>query len=523
MNFTNKATKGNLKKRLPLIVFATVIAGIGVYMLFRSQAADVPPTPPSIYLSPQNQTYAPGATFTVEVRENSGTSSVLAAQANFSYPATLVEFVSIDTTVGPFTTQAQAIGGNGQVNIGVGLAAGGTAPVAPITGDQLLARVTFRALAGGTVNMAFTSGTELINGVSPYNNLLPSLSSTRGASYVIDNVKPTVSITAPTANATINRGTTTTINVSATDNTAVSSVELYIDGVLRNTFAAAPYNFSWNTTGITFGAHTIYAIAKDGFGNAQQSSTITVNVVDNAAPTVSITAPAAGSTVKDIVTVTANATDNTSGTGVTKVEFFVDNVLRATDTTSPYSFSWDSKTVTDGSHIISAKATDGATPANVGTSSNVSVTVDNADKTAPTAPTSFRVTGNTLTSVSLAWNASTDNVGVTGYRIARNGTNLPVVSGSTLTFTDSGLTAGTSYTYTIVALDAAGNTSTSATVSGSTLTLKQGDFDFDNDVDLSDLAYLLGKYTTTDVAADLNKNGKVDIGDLGILLGNYAK
>ncbi|WP_331767341.1 discoidin domain-containing protein [Embleya sp. NBC_00896] len=79
------------------------------------------------------------------------------------------------------------------------------------------------------------------------------------------------------------------------------------------------------------------------------------------------------------------------------------------------------------------------------------------DTTAPSVPTGPRVTGTTSTGVSLGWTASTDNVGVTGYDVLRNG----VVVGTTATasYTDTGLTTGVSYTYTIRARDAAGNVS----------------------------------------------------------------
>ncbi len=82
-----------------------------------------------------------------------------------------------------------------------------------------------------------------------------------------------------------------------------------------------------------------------------------------------------------------------------------------------------------------------------------------ADTTAPTAPSNLRSTGKTASSVSLAWDASTDNVGVTGYQVFRGSTLVTTTGGSTLSYTDSGLSAGTAYTYTVKARDAAGNVS----------------------------------------------------------------
>ena len=80
------------------------------------------------------------------------------------------------------------------------------------------------------------------------------------------------------------------------------------------------------------------------------------------------------------------------------------------------------------------------------------------DTTPPSAPTGLASSGVTSSSVTLSWNAATDNVGVTGYEVVRNGVVLPTtVTG--LTYTDTGLSASTTYTYTVRALDAAGNVS----------------------------------------------------------------
>ncbi|MVP01322.1 fibronectin type III domain-containing protein [Paenibacillus lutrae] len=82
------------------------------------------------------------------------------------------------------------------------------------------------------------------------------------------------------------------------------------------------------------------------------------------------------------------------------------------------------------------------------------------DTQAPSAPSNLRVSGtSTTTSIALAWNAASDNVGVTGYDIYRGTTLIGSASGTALTYTDTGLTANTTYTYTVKAKDAAGNVS----------------------------------------------------------------
>jgi chitodextrinase len=80
-----------------------------------------------------------------------------------------------------------------------------------------------------------------------------------------------------------------------------------------------------------------------------------------------------------------------------------------------------------------------------------------ADTTPPSTPTGLTVTGTTSSSASLSWTASTDNVGVTGYDVRRNSTTIQAATGTT--FTDSGLSASTTYTYDVRAKDAAGNLS----------------------------------------------------------------
>jgi len=100
---------------------------------------------------------------------------------------------------------------------------------------------------------------------------------------------------------------------------------------------------------------------------------VTAGTPDTTPPTTSITSPANGATVSGTVNVTASASDNV---GVVKVEFYIDSVLSSTSTTSPYTFSWNTTTVANGSHTIFSKAYDAAN--NVGTSATVTVTVSNS-------------------------------------------------------------------------------------------------------------------------------------------------
>lgn len=79
------------------------------------------------------------------------------------------------------------------------------------------------------------------------------------------------------------------------------------------------------------------------------------------------------------------------------------------------------------------------------------------DTTAPSVPTGLSATAQSSSEIHLTWNAATDNVGVRGYRIYRNSVLIAFVSSPS--FTDTGLAASTTYTYTVAACDAAGNCS----------------------------------------------------------------
>ncbi|MER5397456.1 glycoside hydrolase family 6 protein [Streptomyces sp. NPDC002599] len=94
------------------------------------------------------------------------------------------------------------------------------------------------------------------------------------------------------------------------------------------------------------------------------------------------------------------------------------------------------------------------------------------DTQAPTVPGGLAVSSTTSNSATLSWSASTDNTAVTGYDVYRDGTK--VGSATTTSYTDSGLAASTTYTYTVKAKDAAGNVSASSTAVSATTKASSG-------------------------------------------------
>ena len=82
-----------------------------------------------------------------------------------------------------------------------------------------------------------------------------------------------------------------------------------------------------------------------------------------------------------------------------------------------------------------------------------------SDTQDPTAAANLRLTDSTTTTASLAWDAATDDVGITGYRVYRDGVKVAEVDGLTLAFKDTGLADSATYRYTVRATDAVGHES----------------------------------------------------------------
>ena len=168
----------------------------------------------------------------------------------------------------------------------------------------------------------------------------------------------------------------TQINLSwnaSADNVAVAGYKVLRNGVQIATVGVPSYasvNLAPNTN------YTYTVAAYDALNNTSQPSAAAsaTTLPDTTPPTVSIASPAGGSTVSGVVTVTANASDNAGIAGVT---FTVDgSTIGTEDTSSPYSVSLDTKTLSNGTHTLSAIARD---TSNVrATSAPVSILVNSA-------------------------------------------------------------------------------------------------------------------------------------------------
>jgi hypothetical protein len=301
-----------------------------------------------------------------------------------------------------------------------------------------------------------------------------------------DTQAPTVSITAPSNGQTVSG--TVTVSANASDNVGVAGVRFMLNGQqLGSEDTSSPYLVSWNTTSIVNGTHKLTAIARDAAGNQITSSEITVNVSNQTTPpttpgTWSSSATASGTTVNNSSTITAtfrSATDisnaivdievyNSSGSKVHQQ--FYSNQSLSQSTAKEYTATWTP--TAQGTYIIKLGVFNNNWTTNYhwnGNAGTVSITSQTtppppppADTEKPTTPSNLTASAQSQTQVVLNWNGSTDNVGVTGYKIYRNGSFITNVSN--LSFTDSNLQAATTYTYQVSAYDAAGNESDKASV-----------------------------------------------------------
>ncbi len=199
-----------------------------------------------------------------------------------------------------------------------------------------------------------------------------------------DTTPPKVSISSPLSGATV-LGTVSVLG-TASDNVAVTKVELYVDGGLYASGTATAFAFAWISTAAANGSHTLTAKAYDAAGNVGSASVaVTVKNSDTTPPTAKISSPLAGATVSGTaVAVSGTAADNV---GVTKVELYVDGTLYTSTTASAFNFSWNSTTKANGSHSLMVKAYDAA--GNTGSASvsvNVSNTASASASTSTTGP-----------------------------------------------------------------------------------------------------------------------------------------
>ncbi len=269
-----------------------------------------------------------------------------------------------------------------------------------------------------------------------------------------DNQAPTIPAGLSSANLT---ETSFTLSwLASTDNVGVSGYEVYENGVFLRSVSGT----TTNITGLS--ASTTYSMtvtARDAAGNYSAPSIIfNVTTPDTHAPSTPTGLTSTHITQTSFTLTWAASSDNV---GVTGYDVFRNGAFEASVTGPSIGVSGLSPGTT---YAMTVKARDAADNLSTASAALNVTTLDNVvpDNQAPSVPTGLASGSITQTSFLLTWNASSDNIGVTGYNVYRNGTFVETVSGTSASI--SGLSSGTTYGMTVAAKDAAGNTSSASAV-----------------------------------------------------------
>ena len=257
--------------------------------------------------------------------------------------------------------------------------------------DGSVVAVEYHAGAGGPLIGRATSApyASTWSNMSPGSYALVAIASDdRGATTtstaihvtIEANRAPSISLTAPAANASFTAPATIDLAANATDvDGTVAKVEFFAGPTLVGTSTAPPYAAHWSNA--SAGAYSITAKATDNLGAAAVSAPVPITITDNARPAITITSPASGAQYFAPATIDVTATATDSDGTVAKVEFHANGVLIGTASTAPYSIIWDN--VPGGSYTLTAVATDNQGGTTTSAGIGVSVTAQIAIIPAP--------------------------------------------------------------------------------------------------------------------------------------------
>ncbi len=250
---------------------------------------------------------------------------------------------------------------------------------------------------------------------------------------------------------------------ASTDDVGVAGYYLYRNGTLVANIQSTSYTDTVNP-----GAVYSYTVAAyDAAGNVSSlsvpSSPVSVmkDITPPSSPTWISVVPATSSVVLSW---------NTSTDNVALIGYYIyRNGNRIPGIANPFTATTYTDTGLSPGFTYTYKVAAYDAAGNVSYSSQVNATTI-SDITPPSVPSSLFVTAKSSSEIDVTWQASSDNVGVAGYYVYRNGTQVANVSSTPTTYKNTNLAAATSYLYNVVAYDAAGNFSgESYPVQGTTL------------------------------------------------------
>jgi hypothetical protein len=386
---------------LTALLSAVIFAGVGCAGITNASHATIS-SAPTITTQPSNQTIPSGqsATFLVLASgsaplnyqwQKNGSPITGATSRSYTTPATISTDngsafqVVVSNSAGSVTSTAATL----TVSPAVVTPTITTQPVnQTVTAGQT---ATFSVVANGTAPLSYQwqkNGANIGGATSASYTTPATASADNGSTFqvVVSNSKgsttsnaATLSVTsaavAPTittqpASQTVTVGQTATFSVAASG-TAPLSYQWQKNGANISGATAASYTTPATTSADS--GSTFKVLVSNAAGSATSNPATLTVTSDTTPPTVSMTSPSSGATLSGTVVLTATASDNFA---VASVQFQVDGSNRgAPDTTSPYSFSLDTTTLSNGAHSLTAVAVDNS--GNQATSIAVPITVSN--------------------------------------------------------------------------------------------------------------------------------------------------
>src|SRR5213078_256904 len=275
-----------------------------------------------------------------------------------------------------------------------------------------------------------------------------------------------VTITFPADGSPVSGTVPVNASVSIIGSLTVSQVQFYRDGNLIGSDSAAPYSVSWNTTSTNNGSHTLTAVATDVLGARWNSNPVTVTVSNGPPPDTTPPAVPTGLTASAVSSSQINLswTASSDNVGVSGYRVYRNGTQIATTGATSFANTGLSPSTT---YSYTVAAYDAAGNLSAQSSSASATTPAPPDTTPPSVPTGLTASAVSSSQINLSWTASSDNVGVSGYRVYRGGTQIATTT--TTAYANTGLAPSTTYSYTVAAYDAAGNLSAqSASASATT-------------------------------------------------------
>jgi hypothetical protein len=436
-------------------------------------------TPSSLAVTPATSTVVPASmqAFTASVADQFG--DALATQPTVTWMVsgggTITStgvFTAGSSAGGPFTVTATAAGqsGTAQVTVSQGaaptLATAASATPNPVTGtttalsvlgadDQGEAALTYTWSTPGPV--AFS-----VNGTNAAKNATATF--TRAGAFPITvTVRDAGGLTVTSQVTVVVQATLTALTVSPASTSVMPSASVTFTASGVDQFGnAMAVTSNWSVSGggaisngvFTAGAtaggpHTVTATA----GSQSATAQVTISTTPPPPLMVQLVSPAAG-TVSGLVTVSATTSDDAR---VANVAFLLDGAVLATDPSAPWSMSWDTALASPGSHVLTARATDGQ--GQVTSSADVTVLVvrTSGDVTPPVVTLDGPM--GTVTGAALLRATANDEVGVIELVFTLDGTEVARLTSPPWSHDVPGseLTPG-AHLVTVTARDAAGNT-----------------------------------------------------------------